>query len=73
MRAQGRAGRAIERAELMSYLRQCADEWRAGVPRDRSIQGHHMPLKHVYRWLARIDEAGHDGGGPALPGDSDDE
>lgn len=55
MRKQGRAGRSIEKAELLGYLRSEADAWRAGVPRDGSIKGHHLPLKHVYRWLDAIE------------------
>jgi hypothetical protein len=59
MRKQGLAGRSIEKAELLSYLRSEADGWRAGVPRDGSIKGHHLPLKHVYRWLDAIERGEH--------------
>lgn len=59
MRKQGHAGRAIERADLLSYLRTEADSWRGDVPRDASIKGHHLPLKHVYRWLDAIERGEH--------------
>ena len=40
--------------QAMTWLREQADEWRGGAS---SIKGHHLPLKHVYRWLARMEES----------------
>lgn len=44
------------RREVVAFIQRRADEWRAGVPEGASIKGHHMPLKHVYRWLGEVED-----------------
>lgn len=52
MQRQGRAARALGRDEVMQHIRGRADEWRNGAS---SVKGHHLPLKHVYRWLDELE------------------
>ncbi|MCZ6868027.1 MAG: hypothetical protein O7G84_00825 [Gammaproteobacteria bacterium] len=52
--AAGRAeGRDVGHREARDWIRKQADEWRDGAS---SVKGHHLPLKHVYRWLDRLAE-----------------
>ena len=52
--ARERGSRELESA--LAYLEHMAGQWKSGS----SAKGHHLPLKHVYRWIAdiRVGDAG---------------
>lgn len=46
------AGAEAGRGDVLEDIRARADEWRNGAS---SVKGHHLPLKHVYRWLEELE------------------
>ena len=47
-------GREQGRQEVLAHIRTQADGWRGEAS---SVNGYHIPLKHVYRWLSELEDA----------------